>query len=228
MRWDGQGFIRVDESFNVGTHWEMAVTELTSPDIGKFASRFWYDPNPQGWEDTQYNSFYRLSSGEFLSSSVIDNPDWKWYNPWFLSYNYVPAHNQTAYFGGQPFSVTGPYDGVTAFGKPYSYWQVVNQQAFLYHDNGGEWTQQVLPGDAVLRYDAGPSRLQTYSDIRRTFFYNGEVTEYTVRYIEQLTAAGSFGAAIRNAVSVETVEVPPDVPVLPLTVPAPFVNRMHH
>ncbi len=227
MRWDGEGFIRIDESINVGTHFEQSVTKLTEEDTGQIDSRYWYFPNPEGWEEEIFNSFYRLSTGKFLSSSSVYDSDWKWYNPWFLSYNYVPDLNQPAYIDGQPFTVTGPHAGTTAFGKSYTYWKFVNQQAFLYHDSGGPWKQWVLPGHAVLRYDAGSTRLRTYSDVRRTYFYEGEITPYTIRYVDQLTAASSFGMAVTKTTAEEQTDSLPAPTGLPSSVPSPYAHRMH-
>jgi len=120
------------------------------------------------------------------------NPSRKWGEPWFWPYDFSLSDGQVAYIDGIGFLVTGPHQGVTAFGKPYSYWEMTNQQEFLFYDGGGDWTQRVYAGHIILRYDAAASRLQTYSNVKRTEFFQGNPTNNTVQYIVQLIAADSF------------------------------------
>ncbi|MBN1813549.1 MAG: hypothetical protein JXA14_17050 [Anaerolineae bacterium] len=56
LRWDGEGYIRGDDYYNVGTHHTRNFTDLTAPDTIRAHSFQWYDPNPQGWESTEYDN----------------------------------------------------------------------------------------------------------------------------------------------------------------------------
>ncbi|MGD2078075.1 MAG: hypothetical protein PVH18_06810, partial [Chloroflexota bacterium] len=94
--------------------------------------------------------------------------------------------------GGQTFAVTGPHSGNTVFGQPVQYWRLVNEKRFLMWDDGGQWQQFVLAGDAELLYDAGITRLLLKSDLKRTYYLNGSKTPYNVRYIDDLTESSSF------------------------------------
>jgi hypothetical protein len=66
----------------------------------------------------------------------------------------------------------------------------------LYWDGGGDWKQYVYPGDIVLRYDAGDTRLELYSNDLQHDFYQGDPTSDTVQYIINLTAANSFPSSL--------------------------------
>ncbi len=192
FRWDGQGYIRGDEYFDVGTHQTREFTGLTAPDTIRAHSYHWYDPNPQGWEDSEWDSYYSVSTGYLLASSVPSDPSWKWGHFSLLPYDIHFYDGQVVLIDGQKFHVSGPLSGYTAFGKPVEYWQLVNSEGFLYWDGGGDWTQRVHPGDVTLWYDAGATRLLLKSDVLRRFYYRGTLYNETVQYIQNLTYANSF------------------------------------
>ena len=116
-----------------------------------------------------------------------------------MPYNWQLSNGQTFLIDGQTFNVSGPYAGTTAFGKPVQYWRLVNRDKFVYYDSGGDWKQYVHPGDIVLNYDAGKTRLELYSNILRRYYYQGQLTSYTVQYIIQLTASNDFQLAMHDS-----------------------------
>ena len=138
-RWDGVGYIRAQEYFNVGTHLTRDAVEMVDDDAIRIYSQHWCDPNPKGWEPSAWNSYYSVSTGYLLASSVPGDPDWKWDYPWILPYDWQFEDGQVVPIGGQPFRVSGPYTGYTAFGRRVQYWQLVNTTQFVFWDAGGNW-----------------------------------------------------------------------------------------
>ncbi len=192
VRWDGMGYIRGSEYYDVGSHLQRELNEITSPDTIKSHNYNWYDPDPQGWGSSTWDSYYSVSTGYFKSSSIPGDPSWKWGMPWVLPYDWQLENGVVISIGGQPFLTSGPYSGYTAFGKPVEYWVLVNRDKFLYWDGGGDWTQYVHAGDITLWYDADNSRLLLHRDVLRRYYYQGELTSDTVQYISNLTYANSF------------------------------------
>jgi hypothetical protein len=192
VRWDGNGYIRGSDYYDIGTHWTNNLDLLTDADTIRSNNMFWYDPNPLGFESDAWYSYYSVTTGQWKASSVPDDPSWKWGYSWKLTYALQLTNGQTVSIDGQPFTVTGPHQGYTSYGKPITYWQFVNQKKFLVWDGGGDWKEYVHPGDIVLRYDAGNSRLLIYDNILRRDYYQGDITSDTVQYIENLTAATSL------------------------------------
>lgn len=192
LSWDGMGYIRVEEYFDVGTHSTKVFDELTQGYIIRSVNNFWYDPNPQGWPPSNWFAYYSITTGDFLSSSEPSDPAWKWGEPWILPYNLQIQNGQTVTIDNQEFLVSGPFSGYTAFGVPVQYWELTNKRKFLYWDGGGDWKQYVHAGEIVLRYDAGSTRLEFYSNVLRRYYYQGAQTDYTVQYIDNLTASNSF------------------------------------
>lgn len=191
-RWDGTGYLDIGEHYEPGTHVTTTLDAITAPDVIRARNHGWYDPDPLAFGESFWDSFYAVSTGAFISSTVPANPAWKWGHPWLLPYDVTFTAGQTTTVDGQLFLVSGPHAGTTAFGAPVQYWELVNQARFLYFDDGGEWTQYVEAGDAILRYDAGHSRLLLHRDILRHYYQNGVLTDQTVQYVEDLTAASSF------------------------------------
>lgn len=191
FRYDGNGYIRTSQSFDVGTHTTHNFDLKTDVDIIRDSGRDWYDPDPQAWGSSTWTSYYSASTGDWQSSTSTGDPAWKWGYPWKTDYGSEFSNGQ-AYVGGQPFSVTGPHAGVTAFGVSMNYWEMTNTTAIVLWDGGAGWTQVLEPGTVVLRYDAGPSRLMLYSDLLRRYYYNGAAQTQTVRYTEVLTAVSFF------------------------------------
>jgi len=212
LRWDGAGYIRVEEYYDVGTHVTRDLNGLTDADTIRSHNQYWYDPNPKNWESDTWDSFYSVSTGYFKSSSVPGDPSWKWGNPWILPYDWNFSNGQIFLIEGQAFLVTGPHSGYTAFGKPVQYWRLVNRDTFLYWDAGGAWRQYVHPGDITLWYDAGNTRLCLHTDTLRRYYYQGNLTSYTVQYIDNLTASNSFPTAERASQDITYLGVPPFQP----------------
>lgn len=192
VRWDGKGFIRTEDYFEVGTHEEIQFDLLTDPETIRGVSKFWYDPNPQGWEPENWITYYSVATGVWKGSDYISDPSWKWGYSWKLAYDSYFTNGSTIKIGGQKFTVTGPHSGYTIYGKAIQYWEFVNQDKFLYHDSGSNWTQYVHPGDVILRYDAGGSGLIIYDSVLRHYYYQGDISTYTVQYISTLSAATSL------------------------------------
>jgi hypothetical protein len=194
VRWDGVGYARGSSSFylDVGTHETKYLDLLTDATTVRSVSHFWYDPNPEAWADDNWFTYYSVPTGQWLASSSPGDPSWKWGVPWFLAYGLQLGNGGTVYVDGQPFTVTGPLSGYTSYGQAVQYWQLVNQAMFVYHDAGDDWVQYVHPGEAILRFDAGGSRLQLHSDVKRHYYYQGQLTQFTVQYIDNLTAASSL------------------------------------
>jgi hypothetical protein len=209
LRWDGMGYIRGSEYNDVGFHWTNSMDLLSQGYIIRSNNHNWYDPNPYGWSDGYWYMYYSVTSGEFLSSSIPPDPSWKWGDPWFLPYNVQYSNGQTVLIYNQAFIVTGPLSGYTAFGAPVQYWELVNRDQFLIWDGGGDWKEYVYPGEAILRYDAGNTRLEIYSNVLRHFYYQGNPTSDTVQYIINLTASNSFPSSM--FLFVPSSQPPPEV-----------------
>ncbi len=206
LRWDGNGYIRGSEYADMGTHLQRKLNGLTDADTIRSHNYHWYSPNPYDWDSETWDAYYSATSGYFKSSSVPDDPTWKWRSPWILPYDWQFFNGQTVSIDGQAFIVSGPHSGYTAFGRLVQYWKLVNRDKFLYWNGGGSWTQYVHPGDITLHYEAGETRLLLYSSIFRRYYYNGQITSDTVQYVQNLTSANSF-----PSVSVSIIERTEDV-----------------
>jgi hypothetical protein len=192
IRWDGNGYIRGSNNYDVGTHLTIVINSLIDEDTIKLEWISWYLPDPKNWGASSWVSYYSPTTGVFKSSNTIDDPSWKWGASFKLSYNSQFQSGATVSIGGQKFTVTGPFDSYTTYGKPIKYWQFVNQEKFLIWDGGSDWTQYVHPGDITLRFDAGGSALKIYENIIRRGYYKGTIEADTVQYIEQLSSATSL------------------------------------
>jgi hypothetical protein len=192
LRWDGMGYVRGSEYNDIGYHVTRDYDLLLSGNIIQGNIHAWYNPNPYGWSDDNFYNYYSVTTGEYLSSSIPDDPSWKWGSLAVLPYRYQFYNGQIADIDHQAFIVSGPISGYTGFGLPVQYWELINRDQFLYWDGGGDWTQYVYPGDIILRYDAGNTRIRIYESELRHDFYQGNPMGDTVQYIIQLTAANSF------------------------------------
>lgn len=192
LKWDGVGYIRDVYYETVGWHRTREYTEISAPDTIRSHNVGWYDPDPFGWGSSQWDTYFSLSTGIFMASSSPPDPSWKWGHYRLLPYDVVFHDGQNIFIDGQPFSVSGPHQGYTAFGLPVLYWELVNTERFLFWDDGGDWRQYVRPGDAALRYDAGRTRLVIHSDVKRTWYYQGDESPYNIQYLINLTCADSF------------------------------------
>jgi hypothetical protein len=194
LRWDGPGYIRYDAPFDVGHHRERTVEALVGEDIVRIHNYNWYDPNPYSWDASIWNTHYNPTTCEFLASTAPGDPDWKFSTPWVMPITWQPSRSQSFPIDGQPFIVTGPHLGYTAFGTQVEYWKMTNRESILYWDGGGSRKQYVHPGDLILHYDTGPSRLMLYRNIIRSVYEDGQYFG-TIQYIRQLTAANAFPSA---------------------------------
>jgi hypothetical protein len=199
LRWDGEGYVRGTDYYDIGWHQERDCNGLTDGDTIRCHTQSWYSPNPLGFDSESWDSYYSVSTGHFKSSSSPADPSWKWGYPWALPYEWAFTDGDTFRIWGQRFKVTGPHWGYTAFGRAVHYWKLVNKDRFLFWDGGGSWRQYVRKGDAVLHYDAGNTRLLLHDDILRTFYYEGDRTNETVQYIANLTSASAFPSQPTNS-----------------------------
>ena len=183
VRWDGNGYIRGTDIYDVGAHSTWVINTLIDEDTIRLDGADWYAPDPNNWGYSSWFSYLSPTTGAYKSSNTIDDPSWKWGESYRLGYDSQFQSGTTVLLGGQKFTVTGPIEGFTSFGKPIKYWQFVNQEKFLIWDGGGDWTQYVHPGDITLRYDAGSSRLMLYDSFLRRYYYQGSITTDTVQYI---------------------------------------------
>ena len=189
-RWDGRGYIYLDDYYEPGTHKTQTFTEMVDNDIIKSENYFWYDPNPLEWESDEWFSYYSVSTGWYVSSSVPADPSWKWGHYYILPYQFNYTDGEVAGIDGQTFRVSGPLSGVGAFGQRITYWRFVNLEQFLIRDSG-DFTQYVYAGDVTLEYDIN-TRLLLLSDVKRHMYYLGDLTSYTVQYIDYLTSSTAY------------------------------------
>lgn len=195
-RWDGSGFIRGSEYYDVGSHETVSCNTLIDPDTIRCNWSDWYSPNPQGWPEETSIAFYSVSSGQYKSGTAVSDPSWKWGYGFRLAYGSSFLDGQIVRIDNQSFWVSGPHTGTTAFGKTVQYWEMVNHDRFLIWDGGGDWQAYVEPGDIKLRYEAGNTGLLLYYNIFRRDFYKGEATSDTVQYIVNLTSSDAFASDI--------------------------------
>jgi|YNPNPStandDraft_1061719.scaffolds.fasta_scaffold32675_3 hypothetical protein len=196
LRWDSSGYGRGSEVWDAGYHLTRNLDTMTDADTIRSNNYAWYSPNPFNWPDETWYSYYSISTLEFKASSVPPNPDWKWAGAyWILPYGISISNGAVVTINGQPFIVSGPYDGYTAFGKAVRYWQLTNRDKFLLWDNGGDWRLYVHPGEITIRYDAGSTRLLLYYNGLRHWYYRGSLTSDTIQWIDILTSTNAWPTA---------------------------------
>jgi hypothetical protein len=196
LRWDGMGYSRGGDVWDAGYHRTRAMVAMTDADTIQVDGHTWYAPNPVGWAEEFWSAYYSVSVLTLKSSSTVPDPDWKWSFHWILPANLSLGAGQVVNIFGQPFAVAGPLAGYTSFGKPVQYWRLTNQSSFLMWSNGGPWSLYYHPGDVVMHYDAGLTRLQLYMNETRHYYYNGSLTLDTVQWIDQLTQHNMWPSAI--------------------------------
>jgi hypothetical protein len=192
LSWDGTGYFRGSDNNDVGYHVTRNIDQLPQSNRIRSNDSIWFDPNPYNWDPSYGFSYFAVTSGVFLSSTVPTDPALKWGEPWVLPYSLQLHHGQIVTIDDQDFLVSGPFTGLTVFGASVRYWEFVNQQRFLFWDGGGDLTQYVEIEGVVLWYDAGNTRLELSSDILRHVYYQGNLTADTIQYTINLTAANSF------------------------------------
>ena len=200
LEWTGSGYGR-------GSHtnplWDAAyrltrdLDMMTDSDTIRSSNYETYTLNPSGWPDDSWYSYYSVSSLQFRSSSAAPNPDWKWdYWDWILPRSAMLSNGAIYMVSGQPFIVSGPFDKYTAFGRAVRYWRLANQNKFLLWDNGGDWTIYAHPNEIILQYDAGETRLLLYYNELRHYYYQGNLVDDTVQWIDDLTATNAWPSGL--------------------------------
>ena len=190
-RWDGRGFVKTDETHEPGTHWTMEFSEMTGSGTIKARNTYWYDPNPLEWPVSVWDEFYSVSSGRLLSRSEGEDPAFKWNYYRILPYDVDYQDGQIVAIDGQKFMVSGPHWGYGSFGQQITYWRLISQEKFLAWDDGSGWQLFVHPGEVTLEYDMN-TRLLLKSDVLRHYYLDGALTEYTIQYINYLTASNAY------------------------------------
>jgi hypothetical protein len=201
LRWDGTTQLYVGYTESIGTHQTINFDKMMDADKIRSAWQFWYDPNPENWEGGNGYDYYSISTGEYISTTASESdPSVKWGYSWRLAYGASFTDSQTVNIDGQPFTVHGPISGQTGIGT-INYWEFTNQSDIVHLDDGEGMTFVIHPGNAKLRYDAGPYGLEIYSDITDSVYYYGIDWGYTVRSTESLTGM-SFSPASQQALDI--------------------------
>lgn len=190
-RYDGVGYVRGRNNYDTGWYETIALDALSGVDSVQAQIHAWYDPNPHGFEESYTTSYFSVNTGDLKSSTAQSDPAWKWEYAWKLAYDATFTDGGTIQIDGQNFTVRGPKSGTTSYGRSIAYWEFVNQDPFLIYD-AGDVKQVTQPGEAILRYDAGASRLLIYNDITRHIYYQDEDIGESVQYVAHLTAANSL------------------------------------
>lgn len=195
--WDGEGYLRLEEYSEVGTHNDMEFDAITAPGTIRSVNHFWYDPNPHDWEEEEWYSYYATLTAQFLSTTAISDPIWKFGYPRIMPSSVEIEAGQPLVIDGQLFDVEGPYGGFTSYGQPVNYWLLENLHNILYADGGDAWTQIVRPGNLELHYSADNSGVLLFSDILRHFYYYDASTGYNVQYESKLTYSNALAPVQR-------------------------------
>lgn len=191
VRWDGTGAIRGSQAIDMGYHVGVNCNYIS--ELGNMSCQWAddYNPDPLNFGPSEWEEIYNMNQ-EDPTIRERDYSSVPWTYPWIRGYDTQYVDGATVEIDRKPFTVTGPHQGLTAYGAPITYWQFVNQTTITFYYNYSGLNQYILPGDAVLRYDAGPSHLLIYDDVKRTFYDYGVATGDTVRYITQLSSASSL------------------------------------
>jgi hypothetical protein len=211
LRWDGSGYIFFDGYvWRPGTHLTREIDQQIDSDTVGVSARQWYAPNPLGYDEVSWVCHYNTISNHAEYCSSESDPAWKWGFWWILPADIVPAGGQRVTIDGQVFDVSGPHTMQTGYGEA-TYWRLRNRNRFLFHSNGGEWTQYVEASDANLYYEISSGML-LYNNIKRTLYKNGESTSNYVQYEELISERSG-----RNALTAEgETENTSDVQLVPL------------
>lgn len=192
VRWDGVGYVWGFLNYEIGSHYDCRFDALIDHDTIRMNAHHWYDPNPADLDPESWFNYYSVSTGKFKTSSVPDDPSAKWGHSYFLAYDFEFENGAEVLINGQKFQVTGPKGGYTIHGKWIPYWELVNLEKILILDGGGNMDQYSHPGDIVLRYHAGNSKLLLYSSILRRTYTEGEIGNLNVQYIHNLSSTNSI------------------------------------
>lgn len=183
LAWEGGGHIYIDGyHWSPGTHMRREVDQQVDGDTVRTSNRRWYSPNPFNWPSESWYCHVNTISQLVESCSTQDDPDWKWGHPWIMPVSWRPVSGGTIKIEGKVFTVTGPHSFVSGYGETAYFWRMTNRDRFLVYDSGGEWTQYVEPGDAVLFFDYTGSGILLYDNIKRTYYRNDNPTADYVRY----------------------------------------------
>jgi hypothetical protein len=208
-RYEGMGSVRSSNSYEIGWYETITLDALKGVDSVQAQIHAWYDPNPHGFEESYKTSYFSVLKGDLISGTDQSDPAWKWEYTWKLAYDVNFTDGSTFQIDGQNFTVSGPKDGTTSYGRSITYWEFVNQDQFLIYDSG-DVKQVTQPGEVILRYDAGASRLLIHNNITRHIYYQGEDIGESIQYLAHLAAANSLPAsppAMLRAGDVEALSV---------------------
>lgn len=194
VRWDGSGYILFDDyTWRPGFHVTRDVNQQIDGDTVRIQAEQWYSPNPLGFDNESWYCDYNTTTNRAEFCSGEDDPAWKWGYWWLLPADIVPAAGGRVTIDGQSFDVSGPHTMDTGFG-PATYWRLRNRNRFLLYSDGGEWTQYVEVGNATLYYEVG-SGMMIYSNVKRTWYKNGESTSNYVQYEQLISRREGANAA---------------------------------
>lgn len=192
VRWDGPGAIRGSQAIDMGYHLSVNCNDIS--ERGNMYCQWAedYNPDPLNFGPSGWGDIYNMNQDD----PTIRERDYSsvlWTYPWIRGYDTQYVDGATVEIDRYKFTVTGPHHGVTTYGAEITYWEFVNQGNIpFYNDYSSGIYQVIRVGDAVLRYDAGPSHLLIYDSVKRTFYDNSVATAETVQYITQLTSATSL------------------------------------
>ena len=192
LRWDGSGYIAYDGYvWRPGIHLTREIDQQIDGDTVGVSARQWYSPNPFDYDEESWSCHYNTASNRAEYCSGEDDPAWKWGYWWILPSDMVPAGGERMDIDGQTFDVSGPHTMQTGYGEA-TYWRLRNRNRFLFHSDGGEWTQYVEVGGANLYYEVGSGML-LYHNVKRTLYKNGESTSNYVQYEELISQRAGRG-----------------------------------
>ena len=137
LRWDGQGHLYLDDHYwNPGTHETHNIDRQVDGDTVRISARYWYSPNPFGWQSENWYCHYNTSTNRPELCSFTSDPAWRWGYPWIIPSDWRLASGGTISIDGQGFTVTGPHSFVSGYGELTYFWRLVNNDRFLYHHSG--------------------------------------------------------------------------------------------
>ena len=196
-RWDSVGYGRGSEVWDAGYHLVRNLDAMTDANTIRSHNYDWYSPDPFGWGDWSWYSYYSLLTLE--PQSVRVHPNWRWIRGDFiLPYSVSPSNGAVATINGQPFLVSGPFPGYTAFGQPMQFWRFTNKDKILRWHDGGDRKIYIHPGEVTLLYDAGGTRLLIHYNEMRRRYYRDILTGDTIQWIGNLTSTNAWPTTLNT------------------------------
>jgi|GEM_PF-3049838 len=193
LSWQGSGAVTTQgRSADIGYFWNEEVDASQGDGLVTSQGRQWFAPNPQQWPEETWTSRYDVTTGAFIDTTLSPDPGVKWGNPWILPYALSLQGLKAVYVDGQVFTVSGPFETTTAFGKSLRYWRMVNRDRFLYWEDGQGAAQYVDSGDIELWYESDRTGLLLRQAIVRHIYNDGVDSGDSIRYSVNLTTANAF------------------------------------